>query len=70
MRKTVILLLLLLPLIFCILFSNKSVEVFSEGVNLPVIMYHSVLEEVKKPSIYIVTTKQLEEDIIYLKNLG
>lgn len=70
MRKIIILLLLVLPLFFCIPFTDNSVAVFSEGINLPVIMYHSVLESVKKPSNYIVTTNQLEQDIIYLKNKG
>lgn len=69
MRKSIILL-LIATLLFCIPYTDNSTDVFSEGINLPVIMYHSVLNEVKKPSNYIVTAKQLEEDIIYLKNKG
>jgi len=57
-------------LIISSLASKETVSVFSEGVSLPVIMYHSVLESEKNDSDYIVSTKQLEEDIQYLKQKG
>lgn len=42
----------------------------SEGVQLPVIMYHSVLKDTEMSGKYVVTPDTLKNDIQYLKNNG
>lgn len=40
------------------------------GVNLPILMYHSVLKDTAKSGTYVVTPAQLESDMQYLKQHG
>lgn len=40
------------------------------GVDVPIIMYHSVLKSAKKQTKYIVTPSQLESDMLWLKSNG
>ena len=53
-------------------FSLETLPVFTENVpvHLPILMYHSVLQNPQRTGKYVVTPKKLEEDIIYLKNKG
>lgn len=54
---------------FCFLSAfPKCAQAQTEGTNLPIIMYHSVLED--KKGNYVVTPEQLQTDIEYLKNHG
>lgn len=49
---------------------SENIDVFSQGENLTVIMYHSILEEGKKSSDYIITVNQLEKDLSWLIDHG
>lgn len=40
------------------------------GIKVPIITYHSVLEDVQKPNDYIISVEQLECDLKYLRNHG
>ena len=40
------------------------------GIDVPIIMYHSVLKSAKKQTKYIVTPAQLESDMLWLKSNG
>ncbi|MEG0771015.1 MAG: polysaccharide deacetylase family protein [Clostridia bacterium] len=46
--------------------SNK----IEEGIRVPIIMYHSILNEPKRAGKYVVSENQLEKDIIFLKDNG
>ncbi len=52
--------------------SLKTLPVFTENtpVQLPILMYHSVLKNPQRTGKYVITPSKLEEDIIYLKNNG
>lgn len=41
-----------------------------KGVEVPVIMYHSILKDNSASPEFIVTPKQLEEDLKYIKDMG
>ncbi len=67
----------LLIIIFVFLMTFSSVKenafpVFEEEkcVNLPVLMYHSVLKDKRRTGKYVITPEKLEEDILYLKKNG
>ena len=62
----------LLLFIFVSSGTRDSVSVFkdSAGIRLPVLMYHAINEKSEKVGKYVITPKQFEEDIIYLKNNG
>ena len=51
---------------------RKSVPVFNStsSIKLPVLMYHSVSDDVSKIGKYVITPKAFEEDMKYLKNQG
>lgn len=72
-------------LLFCILsatlaviifvLSKNSLEalpVFTENapVQLPILMYHSVLKDPQRTGKYTITPKKFEDDLIYLKSNG
>lgn len=65
---------LIIVLLFTLNFSGfkKSIPVFNENnsVKLPVLMYHSVSDDLSKTGKYVITPKSFEEDIKYLKNNG
>lgn len=42
----------------------------NESVNLPIIMYHSILDDSSRVSKYVITPKMLKDDIDYLKKNG
>lgn len=42
----------------------------SPSVRLPIIMYHQVLKNANRLGKYIISPKEFEEDVIYLKKLG
>ena len=44
--------------------------VAEEGLQLPILMYHSVLKDTSRTGKYIVTPRQIEEDIEYLTARG
>ena len=41
-----------------------------ETVEVPIIMYHSILKDSSKSGKYVITPKQFEEDLLYLKEKG
>ncbi len=51
---------------------KESIPVFknSDGIKLPVLMYHSVSDKVSKTGKYVITPKSFENDIKYLKDHG
>ncbi len=50
-------------------YTLKSVEA-KEGIRLPIIMYHSVLNDKKQIGKYVISPMSLEEDFKYLKEKG
>ncbi|MGN0594339.1 MAG: polysaccharide deacetylase family protein, partial [Hominimerdicola sp.] len=42
----------------------------NEGIFVPIIMYHSILNDEKQWGDYVISSLQLEKDIIYLKQEG
>ncbi len=52
--------------------SNVVLPVFDESssMQLPILMYHSVLKDNKKAGKYVITPQKFEEDLIYLKEKG
>lgn len=73
-KLTLLLLSVFLAVIIFILckFSLETMPVFTENspVHLPILMYHSVLQNPQRTGKYVITPKKFEEDIIYLKNNG
>lgn len=69
---------ILYSVILMILFSgvNDSVTVMSDnngtdiGINMPVIMYHSILRDESRSGEYVITPQQLDSDIKYLYSQG
>lgn len=55
-----------------ICFSPRSVSAVStyEGYYVPVIMYHSILEDESLQGKYVISPKQLEDDLLYLSENG
>lgn len=55
-----------------LLADNKAESVMSEnsGIKLPVIMYHSILNDTSRSGKYIITPKTLDDDIKYLHSKG
>lgn len=41
-----------------------------EAIEVPIIMYHSILKDKSMRGDYVVTPEEIEEDIIYLRNNG
>lgn len=50
--------------------NNAAVTTSDNGVDVPIIMYHSILKSAKKQTKYIVTPSQLESDMLWLKSNG
>lgn len=70
---------ILVSFLYCgilgMLFNNVStVPVFSsqasDTIDLPIVMYHSVLKDTSSSGKYVITPAELENDIKYLKNHG
>ena len=51
---------------------HSSLPVFNEevSINLPILMYHSVVKNPEKSGKYVITPEKFEEDLLYLKNKG
>lgn len=51
---------------------NESITVMSdnEGIDLPVIMYHSILRDESRSGKYVITPQTLDNDIKYLHSQG
>lgn len=47
-----------------------SITDAENGLSVPIIMYHSVVDDSSKTGEYVITPKMLKEDILYLKNMG
>ena len=64
----------LYAVILAILFHgvNESVTVMSdnEGIDLPVVMYHSILRDESRSGEYVITPQLLDSDIKYLHSNG
>lgn len=58
--------------ILSVFYGAASLPAFDEEqpVNLPVLMYHSVLKNSSKSGKYVITPQKFEEDLIYLKQKG
>lgn len=59
--------------ILAVFISPTAVTVFNntdEYVNLPVLMYHSVIKDPSKTGKYVITPEKFEEDLLYLKQKG
>lgn len=52
--------------------SSSSVSVFNDenSPKLPVLMYHSVINNPSKSGKYVITPQKFEEDLLYLKQKG
>ncbi len=52
--------------------SLETLPVFTENtpVQLPILMYHSVLKDPQRTGKYTITPKKFEEDLVYLKDNG
>lgn len=48
----------------------RSANKETEGIKVPIIMYHSILKSAKVQTKYIVTPEQFESDLIWLKDNG
>lgn len=53
-----------------IVFASKNEKEDVETVNLPIIMYHSVLKDTSKSGKYVVTPSEIENDFKYIKENG
>ena len=42
----------------------------SESINLPVLMYHSIIPDSSKSGKYVITPQKFEEDLLYLEQKG
>lgn len=63
--------------IFCIVFVSSLFGVYysfandtTDGIKLPIIMYHSVLKDPSRSGKYIITPSTLESDLRYIKEKG
>ena len=56
----------------CIFFitANAFAIEDTKGIKLPIIMYHSVLKDSKRSGDYVISTTELENDLVYLKLNG
>lgn len=70
--SVLILVFLFASLFFMNTFSKGSIRVDSqpEGIRVPIIMYHSVLKDKKASNDYVITPKQLESDLKYIRDNG
>lgn len=68
-RRNVIIITLILLLCFL---AGGTFFSFGEekGVELPILMYHSILNDYCRTCKYVITPKQFEQDLIYIKNSG
>lgn len=49
---------------------EKITSTGTDGIEVPIIMYHSVLKDTSRSGRYIITPSQIEEDLKYLKKNG
>ena len=68
--KNAVCTLLGIPLIFFMTFALADSVEKKDGINLPILMYHSILKDNSGSPKYIVTPSRLEEDLKYLKQNG
>lgn len=75
--KKIKLITIILALVFCISFSFKylyenTTPVFNvnNGVKLPIIMYHHIIEKQERLNKFAITPKQFENDLKYIKENG
>ena len=61
-------LLFILPCAFVYTFAIAPLQ--EDGIQLPIIMYHSVLKDTKRSGKYIITPTTLEEDLQYISSHG
>jgi len=68
---------LLVPVLFLTIYflfepdeASKASAIKVEGVNVPIIMYHSILKDADKTGEFVITPEMLEKDILYLKEKG
>lgn len=69
-RLISILLMLLILLIGVLTFVYANTDNDEKGIEVPIIMYHSILKSTKGENKYIVTPEIFEKDMEYLKNNG
>ncbi len=68
-------LLVILTVLICRLFINRTFPVFNsnssdDGIDLPVIMYHAIMEDKSRVGKYVITPELFESDLKYLKENG
>lgn len=51
----------------CTLFYQGVFATEQEGIPVPIIMYHSILQDTSKSGKYVITPSTLEKDIQYIK---
>lgn len=76
--RTVILYLVSLVVLCCTvhIYGMKSTsqpvvaEGSGEGISVPILMYHGVTEDQKKIGKYVISSKMLEKDLLYLQSMG
>ena len=71
-KRVILFLIVLLLFIFFSSEAKDPVSVFrnSDGIKLPVLMYHALNEKSEKVGKYVISPKRFEEDIKYLKSNG
>lgn len=63
---------LTLAVLICFSSKNAVIDVFkrSDDINLPVLMYHSVIRDPSRSGKYVITPEKFEEDLLYLIQKG
>ena len=56
--------------VYAITTSNEDTTIEDKGIFLPIVMYHSIVDDVSKEGGYIVTPQIVEEDLRYLSTHG
>lgn len=72
MKNLIIFLLLAVVFVSIISFATSAVFVNknSEGIPLPILMYHHILKDPSKHGAYVVSPQEFEDDLVFLKENG
>ena len=73
--RTIIIYIALFALLITVLggyfFTHNTETVSAEdSLNVPIIMYHSILADTNKSGKFVITPKQFEEDLLFIKENG
>ncbi len=50
--------------------ATEPAPISKDGIEVPIVMYHSIMKKSKQMGKYVITPTELENDLIYLKNHG